>query len=155
MMLKMGRDQLIKLGWVTLFGIAMAYLEAVVVVYLRQMSYFVILPPESLKPMPPFILALEMGREAATIIMLASLSMAVSRRNWWERFAFFLWSFGIWDILYYVWLYITLRWPPSPLTTDLLFLIPVPWLGPVIAPVLVSVAMLILAVAILKTKVED
>jgi len=155
---KIGREQWVKLGWLTIFGIAMAYLEAAVVIYLRKMFYpegFVILSLESLRPMPPFIFALELGREAATIIMLASLSIAVSRRNWWERLAFFIWSFGIWDIFYYVWLYATLRWPPSPLTNDILFLIPVPWLGPVIAPVLISMAMLVFALVLLKThKVE-
>jgi len=154
---KIGREQWVKLGWLTIFGIAMAYLEAAVVVYLRQMFYpqgFVILSLESLRPMPPFTFAIELGREAATIVMLAALSIAVSRRNWWERFAFFIWSFGIWDIFYYVWLYATLRWPSSPLTTDILFLIPVPWLGPVIAPVLVSITMLIFAVAILRMRTE-
>lgn len=71
-----------KLGWLTLFGIAMAYLEAAVVIYLRQLFWptgLAVISLETLQPMPPFLLAVEIGREAATIIMLASLSIRSAR----------------------------------------------------------------------------
>jgi len=151
-MLRIERGQWVKLGWLTVFGIAMAYLEAAVVIYLRQLFWPTgseIISLESLQPMPPFLLAVEIGREASTIVMLASLSLVVGV-NRWERLAFFLWLFGLWDIFYYVWLYILSGWPPSLLTTDLLFLIPVPWIGPVLAPALVSITMLVSALAILR-----
>jgi len=44
--------------------------------------------------------------------------------------------------VFYAGLKLLLGWPASLLTWDILFLIPVPWVGPVIAPVLVSVAMI-------------
>jgi hypothetical protein len=39
-------------------------------------------------------------------------------------------------------LHVFTGWPPSLGTTDLLFLIPVPWVGPVWSPVAVSVALI-------------
>jgi len=147
----MDRRLFTKLGWMTLFAIAMAYLEAAVVIYLRQLFWPTDLEfsPETLQPMPPFLATVEVGRETATIVMLVSLSILVGA-NRWERFAFFLWCFGLWDIFYYAWLYVLSGWPPSLLTADLLFLIPVPWFGPVLAPILVSVTMLGFALAILR-----
>ncbi|MBK6833902.1 MAG: hypothetical protein IPG89_06345 [Bacteroidetes bacterium] len=50
------------------------------------------------------------------------------------RFAYFIIAFAIWDIFYYVFLYVLLQWPESLFTWDILFLVPVPWTGPVIAP---------------------
>jgi hypothetical protein len=47
----------------------------------------------------------------------------------------------VWDIFYYVWLKVLLDWPASLLTPDILFLIPLPWWGPVIAPVLIALLM--------------
>ena len=78
-----------------------------------------------------------MLREAATILMLltvASLTSANSR----ARGAVFLWTFAIWDIVYYAALWATVRWPHSLNDPDVLFLIPVPWLSPVWFPLLVS-----------------
>ncbi|MBV8865252.1 MAG: hypothetical protein JO210_07610 [Acidobacteriaceae bacterium] len=53
----------------------------------------------------------------------------------------FLICFGIWDVTFYLFLRLLLHWPASLLTWDILFLVPVPWTGPVIAPILVSVSM--------------
>ena len=61
----------------------------------------------------------------------------------WDRFLAFCVSFGVWDLCYYVWLWLLLGWPPSLLTWDVLFLIPVPWIGPVLAPAVVSSALVI------------
>jgi len=57
--------------------------------------------------------------------------------------------FAIWDIFYYVWLKVLIDWPASIMDWDILFLIPGTWAGPVLAPVLISIAMLIFAAAIL------
>lgn len=137
-----------KLFWVTLFGIAMAYLEAAVVVYLRMIFY-----PQGfdfpLAPGPSSTIFIELGREAATILMLIAIG-ALCGRSPLERFAYLLYSFGVWDILYYVWLKVQIGWPPSLFTWDLLYLIPVPWVGPVIAPVLVSAAMIGAALVIIR-----
>src|ERR1700691_1354667 len=86
-------------------------------------------------------LFVEIGREAATMLMLAAIALAVARnpRQWAAAFAI---AFGVWDIVFYAGLRLLLGWPASLFTWDILFLIPVPWVGPVIAPVLVSVAMI-------------
>jgi hypothetical protein len=127
--------------WLTAFCVAMAYLESAVVVYLRALYY-----PNGfdfpLQPMPPAMAAIEVGREAATVVMLLGIAM-VSAADRWQRFFVFCIAFGVWDIFYYAWLWVFLGWPPSLLAWDVLFLIPVPWLGPVLAPVLVSLALIV------------
>ena len=129
-----------KLFWVWVFGIAMAYLESAVVVYLRAIYY-----PGGfsfpLKIIPVNMAVIEIGREAMTIVMLLAVAF-LAGRNFWQRFSFFMMSFGIWDIFYYIWLKVFLNWPHSLLTWDILYLIPVPWTGPVLAPVMVSLAMI-------------
>jgi hypothetical protein len=118
----------------------MGWLEAAVVVYMRLLFY-----PEGfsfpLKVIPWNVGVIELVREAATILMLVAVGVLAGRRPL-ERFAYLLLSFGVWDIVYYTGLRISLGWPESLLTWDLLFLIPLPWVGPVIAPMLVSLAMI-------------
>lgn len=122
-----------------IFAVAMAYVESAVVVYLRTIYY-----PQGfgfpLVPMPPAMVAIEMGREAATLVMLLGVAMLAGADRW-DRILVFCVGFGVWDIAYYCWLWVFLRWPPSPFTWDVLFLIPVPWIGPVVAPVVVSVVL--------------
>ena len=88
--------------WITLFGIAMGLLEGAVVVYLRELYY-----PEGfgfpLKLMSNQVALTELFREAATLIMLMSIG-ALAGRTRIERFAFFIYSFAVWDIFYYVFL---------------------------------------------------
>jgi hypothetical protein len=133
--------------WLTLFSIAMGYLETAVVVYLRKIYY-----PDGfafpLVPISPDIAAAEFWREAATIVMLAGIGV-LSARTRIQGFIFFLYSFAIWDIFYYIFLKLLLNWPESLLTWDILFLIPVPWVGPVIAPCIVSLSMITLCLIIL------
>jgi hypothetical protein len=73
---------------------------------------------------------------------------ALAGKKFWERFAYFMLSFGIWDIFYYIWLKVTIDWPSSILEWDILFLIPLPWIGPVIAPVSISLLMIIFSILI-------
>jgi len=139
-----------RLIWLTVYTVAMAYLESAVVVYLRAIYY-----PEGFSF--PFVLiepgmaAIEVGREAATLVMLLGVTAAMSVDRW-EWFLAFCLSFGVWDIFYYVWLWVFLDWPPSLLTWDILFLIPVPWIGPVLAPILVSVALVVGSLLLLRLK---
>ena len=124
----------------TAYAVAMAYLESALVVYLRRLYY----PkgfhfPLVIIDVPTLLI--EVGREAATIVMLATVGMAAGRTKV-GKFAYFLYVFGIWDIFYYVWLKVFLDWPASLLTWDVLFLIPVPWVGPVLAPVTVALTMI-------------
>jgi len=130
---------LLKLSLLALFGIAMAHLEGVVVVYLRKALG--ILDTESNKisvgKFPKRFLNIEISREAATIIMLLAIAYLVGS-TWLERGIFFLWTFAFWDLFYYLSLYILIKWPPAFNTIDVLFLIPVPWIAPVWFPISVS-----------------
>lgn len=139
----------LKLFFLAIFGIAMAHLEGVVVVYLRKALG--IIDTESNKvsvgKFPKRFLNIEISREVATIVMLVTLAFLVGE-TWLERGIFFLWTFAFWDLFYYVSLYILIKWPPSLATIDVLFLIPVPWIAPVWFPVGVS-SLTILVIAIL------
>jgi len=130
-----------KITWILVFSIAMALVEAAVVVYLRALYY-----PEGfafpLKIITVRHLIVELGREAATIFMLLSVA-ALSGKRFWEKFAYFIICFGFWDISYYLWLELALGWPSSLLDWDILFLIPLPWIGPVIAPVTIAIMMIV------------
>lgn len=132
-----------KIFWLGLFGIAMGFFEAAIVVYLRELYYpggfsfpFVVIPAR--------LLAVEWLREISTIVMLVSIAW-ISGENFHKRLAVFLFEFAVWDIFYYVFLKVLLGWPMSFLTWDVLFLIPVVWTGPVLAPVVCSVTMIFMA----------
>lgn len=129
-----------RLFWLLLFLAAMSYMESAVVAYLRELYY-----PEGFRfpivLIPDRLAAIEVGREAATILMLAAIGM-IAGSDRWERFLLFCLGFGVWDLLYYAWLRVFIGWPGSLLDWDILFLIPVPWIAPVLAPVIVAVAMI-------------
>lgn len=128
-----------KLSLLALFGIAMAHLEGVVVVYLRKALGMLDSESnrESLEKIAPSYLKIEMTREAATIIMLVVIAYLVGS-TWLERGIFFLWTFAFWDLVYYLSLYVLIKWPPTLKTIDVLFLIPKPWIAPVWFPIGVS-----------------
>lgn len=142
----------------SLFGAAMGWLEAVVVVYIRAILE---LPPGQPPPAAdevmavlgrvPWLLPTEQGREVATIVMIAAVAW-LAVRGGWRRFGAFMLIFGVWDIAYYVGLYAHLRWPPSLATIDLLFLIPPhPWWNqPVWVPVAISVGLIVCGVWLLE-----
>ena len=136
-----------RITWLTIFSIAMGFMETVIVVYLRKIYY-----PNGfefpLVGMDMDIMKAEILREAATLIMLVGIGILTSKTAS-EKFAFFIFSFAIWDIFYYVFLKVLLNWPESLFTWDILFLIPVPWVGPVLAPCIVSLTMIVLAYTII------
>ena len=155
--MKLDRENILKLTGLFFFALAMGYIESAVVVYLRELYYqegFHIISEESLKVIPIRMLLTEAGRELATIVMLISVSILLVRRNILKRFAYFLFTFSIWDISYYLWLYVLIRWPKSLFTNDVLFLIPRPWVGPVIAPILISLSFIFISITILSSKKE-
>ncbi|MGO8818124.1 MAG: hypothetical protein ACLQVG_26060 [Terriglobia bacterium] len=139
-----------------LFGISFGYVEAAVVTYLRPQfeavratfappsrDLFPLLSPEQVRAAGPDMVRLvvtEIAREAATLVMLGAVA-AVAGGNFRQWFAFFMLGFGAWDISYYVFLKVLIDWPESLLAWDILFLIPVPWSGPVLAPALVALTM--------------
>ena len=132
-----------------IFSIAMAYVEAIVVVYLRRL-----VPLEIWNKITSYqeltflirdvgIMWSEQTRELATIVMLTGVAFLFGK-NRRQRRAGFLIAFGIWDIFYYIFLYVWLRWPPHLFSQDVLFLIPVPWVAPVAVPVFISCVMIFL-----------
>lgn len=128
-----------KLLLLAIFGIAMAHLEGVVVVYLRKALGMLDSESnkESVEKFPKRYLNIEMTREAATIIMLVIIAY-LTGASWVEKVIFFLWTFAFWDLFYYLSLYILIKWPPTFTTIDVLFLIPKPWIAPVWFPIGVS-----------------
>jgi hypothetical protein len=134
---------------VLLFAVAMAWVESAVVYYLRTMVDRI--EPHQPNPLP---LVADLGqaeliREVATIIMLYTVGWLAGRTPR-SRFGYFLIAFGLWDIFYYIFLKVMTGWPDSLLDWDILFLIPLPWWGPVLAPALIA-GMMILAGLLLTT----
>ncbi len=136
-----------RLLWLAVFSVAMGLLEAIVVAYLREL-YF----PEGfrfpLRFIPEQMLHREVLRELSTLVMLLALSLVAARGSI-VRFSVFLFTFGVWDLSYYLFLKLLLDWPQSLLTWDVLFLIPVTWVGPVLAPVICALTMIGLAMLVL------
>jgi hypothetical protein len=135
-----------KLIWISLFAIAMGYLETSVVVYLRKL-YFPTGFTFPLKSVDSNIGLVEFFRELATILMLVGAGV-MSGRNRNEKFAWFIFCFAVWDIFYYVFLKVLLGWPDTIMDWDVLFLIPVPWVGPVLAPCIIACSMILMAMII-------
>jgi hypothetical protein len=127
--------------WVSAYAIGMALVEAAVVVYLRALLHIT----NDHVALGPYV-RVEVAREAATVLMLAAVGWLAGRRRA-ERWAYGLFTFGVWDIWYYVWLKVWVDWPASLLDWDVLFLIPLRWWGPVLAPVSIA-ALLCVAAAL-------
>ena len=135
------RDLLKRLGVVVAYAIAMAWVESAVVDYLRVMIGRV--DPYQANPLPVSVGlgGIEMGRELATLVMLWAVGW-LAGRTWRGRAGYSLIAFGVWDIFYYVFLVPMCGWPHSLLDWDVLFLLPLPWWGPVLAPVLISLLLI-------------
>src|SRR2546427_4708922 len=136
---------------VALYAVAMAWVEAAVVYYLRSLI-------DRIEPYQPYPLPIaggfgeaELIREIATLIMLFTVGW-LAGATWRTRLGYSVVAFGVWDILYYVFLRVMTGWPKSLLDWDILFLIPLPWWGPVWAPT--SIALLMILWGTFMTKVE-
>jgi hypothetical protein len=127
---------------VILFAAAMAWVESAVVVDLRTLVSR--LQPYQANPLPQStnLGETELVREAATLVMLATVGW-LAGRTWRSRLGYAMVAFGVWDILYYVWLRVICGWPRTLLDWDLLFLLPLPWWGPVLAPALIASLMIV------------
>ncbi len=136
-----------RLLWLAAFAVTFGFVEASVVVYLRSAYY-----PEGftfpLTTVDAGLLATEISREIATIIMLVAVTVLATPKTW-ERGGAFLVVFGVWDLFYYLWLKILINWPATLLDWDVLFLIPLPSIGPVLAPLVISLLMIALGLAAL------
>jgi hypothetical protein len=154
-----------------LFGVSFGYVEAAVVVYLRAIyeplrpqvsskevaaDLFPLMTYEQLRAKAPERVRLvdaEVAREAATMLMLSGVAL-VAAGNWRLWLPAFALAFGTWDLFYYVFLKVLVGWPASLLTWDILFLIPVPWAAPVLAPAIVSVSIIVTGLIALRRSVR-
>lgn len=147
-----------KMLWWTLYAAAFGYVEALVVVYIRRLGA---MPPGLDYPAiwasrhlawngaaitgemrHLGVYSTEYGREIATLLLLLGPAMAAGRTGR-ERFALYLFTFAIWDETFYLWLKLWTGFPQSLLSTDIYFLVPWAWYGPVWFPVLVVMPALI------------
>ena len=158
----LARQQLLLSG---VFAAAFGFVEATVVAFLRaavgllpgyqgtlsdvmRKSSEFYRQSEAINQFPQSLLTLEVLREAATVVMLLSVSfLTVAKAR--SRVAIFLWTFAIWDVTYYAALWAPVRWPLSLRDPDVLFLIPRPWISPIWFPLLVS-TLAILAVLLVR-----
>ena len=126
------------------YSIAMALLEAAVVVYMRRLYYpdnlLELFPLQFLRDYDPI---LELSRGVATVVMILTVALLAERKTLTRSFAAFVFVFGVWDLFYYVWLKVLIDWPRSWLEWDVLFLIPMVWLGPWICPALISLLFIV------------
>jgi len=129
--------------WIVgVFSLAMAWVEAAAVFYLRTVVDRV--EPYQPHPLPDMGRwnEAELVREAATMVMLLAVGW-LAGRTWRSRFGYACMAFGAWELAYYVFLKILTGWPHSLLDWDMLFLIPLPWWGPVLAPALIALLLLV------------
>ncbi len=140
-----------RLAALVAFALAMAWVESAVVFYLRTMIDRI--EPYQANPLPIVggLAGAELVREAATIVMLATVGW-LAGWNFRARFGYFLIAFGVWDLGYYAFLKVLTGWPHSPLDWDILFLLPLPWWGPVLAPSLIAVLMIGVGTLITQTE---
>jgi hypothetical protein len=126
-----------KIVWLSLYAIAMAQVEASLVIHLRTIYSA---EPLEIFPLSLFTtrdLIMELVRELATLVMILSVAL-LSARGFTRVFAAFVFVFGLWDLFYYLWLKIMMGWPLSWMEWDVLFLLPWIWLGPWLTPALIA-----------------
>src|SRR5580765_4259417 len=130
--------------WLTVvtYAIAMAWVESAVVYYLRTMFNRIIPYQEHPLPLIGGLGPAELVREAATLVMLLTVGI-LAGRGWRSRLGYAAIAFGVWDIFYYIFLKVLCGWPHSLWDWDILFLLPLPWWGPVLAPVSIALLMVL------------
>jgi hypothetical protein len=140
--MKINQSNISRWSFVVIYAIAMAWVESAVVFYLRSMINRI--EPYQPDPLPIIggFASVELPREFATLVMLFTIGV-LAGRTWRARFGYAVVAFGVWDIFYYVFLKMICGWPHSLLDWDVLFLLPLPWWGPVLAPVLISLLMIL------------
>jgi hypothetical protein len=159
---------------IIIFALAFAFVESAVVVYLRHLLGSNFIPPliskdqvlvitpgiafldpkmATLVIKDSVILKVEQLREGATLVMLATVAI-LAGNHWKNRLLFFFLAFGIWDIFYYIFLRLIIGWPKSLVDPDIFFLLPVPWVGPVVTPIAISVLSVIMSLWFLRKKRE-
>src|SRR3989344_3419668 len=151
-----------------IFGIAFGFIESACVIYLRaatgllpgfegtladvwRKSIGIYNQELLLRELPISLLTVELIREFGMMIMLLTVAL-IAAKHLKERLATFLWVFAFWDVFYYVFLYLTVRWPEGLRTPDVLFLIPEPWFGEVWIPISISISVILVILFNRQTK---
>jgi hypothetical protein len=159
---------ILRLVWWTVYAAALGYVEALVVVYIRRLAgmapgldYDQIWALRGLTLSSASIVwemkrlgiwNAEVTREIATIVVLAGAACA-AERSLRTRFAIFLYTFAVWDLTYYLWLKLWTGFPQSLASTDIYYLVPIGWYGPVWFPVVVIMpALIAISVWLLSTE---
>lgn len=161
----------VKLFVLIIFSIAFALVEAAVVFYLRNLGGISLNYPQAnyhvvlnlglitfITTQVPILVStqvekIELFREFSTLIMLSTVAfLAGSMLK--QRIGAFLVSFAIWDIFYYLFLKLITGWPKSFFDIDIYFLIPTPWIGPVITPLSISTVLLIVGLRLLERQAQ-
>ena len=127
---------------VVVFAVGMAFVESATVYDLRVMVERIDPYQANPLPMSGAVGKVELVREAATLVMLFAVG-AIAGQTWHTRLGYTAIAFGIWDIFYYVFLKVICGWPTSIFDWDILFLLPLPWWGPVLAPVCIAALMIV------------
>lgn len=127
---------------VVAFAIAMAWVESAAVFYIRSLVGRIEPYQANPLPMDDVLGGVELVREAATLVMIAALGL-LAGRTWRRRIGYASIAFGVWDIFYYVFLRVITGWPKTLFDWDILFLLPLPWWGPVLAPVSIAILMIV------------
>jgi len=141
------RSTLGLLAWLAVFALAFGYIEGAVAHYLRVHLY-----PDGFDDTISLVvdthtLAVEVGRELCTLLLMIAVA-ALTKGPFVRRLASFVYVFAIWDLSYYAALWIFEGWPSSPTDWDLLFLVPIPWFSPVLAPMVISAIGMVGAVSV-------
>ena len=144
----------IRFALIVIFSIAMAWMESSTVFYLRTLVNRI--EPYQRTPLPitDSFGVTEIVREAATLIMLLTVGW-LAGASWKSKLGLFMVAFGVWDIFYYLFLKIIVGWPHSLFDWDILFLIPLPWWGPVLSPILISLVLIILGSLLAQSEVNN
>jgi hypothetical protein len=142
--------------WIAIivYAVAMAFMEAALVTYLRMLVGSTDPYRAGTLAIPEWMMRTELVRELASLVMLGAVAW-LAGRSWRARLGYFMVAFGVWDIFYYLFLAPISGWPRSILAWDVLFLIPLPWWGPVLAPVSIAVLMLVLGTQITQLGKQD
>jgi len=127
---------------VVVFAIGMSWVEAASVYYLRVLVDRI--EPYQTNPLPirGALSQVELVREAATMVMLVTIGRLAGRTRH-AQLGYTAVAFGVWDIFYYVFLRMMGDWPRSLFDWDILFLLPLPWWGPVLAPISIAALMIV------------
>jgi hypothetical protein len=150
-----------------IYAAAFGMVEAAVVIYIRKnlgMAPGIDYPAGWAAKQLPFnsasitgelrahrFLPVELWREVATLLLLLGAACGAGRTAW-ERLGLFGFTFAVWDLTYYFWLFVWSGFPRSVFDTDIYFLLPVALYGPVWLPLIGMTIIALISLRLLRVK---